>query len=178
MLPLISGSSAFSKSRLNIWNFWVHVLLKAGLENFENYFAWIWNECNYAVFEHLLALPFLGTGMKTYLFQSCGHCCVFQICWHIECSTLAALSFRIWNSSAGNPSPPLALPFPGGSDCEESSWNAGNWIPSLSQEDPLEKEMATHSSILAWKIPWMEEPGWLQSMGSWGHYWVTNSLFH
>ena len=39
-------------------------------------------------------------------------------------------------------------------------------IRSLGQEDPLEKEMATHSSILVWKIPWMEEPGGLQSMGS------------
>ena len=39
-------------------------------------------------------------------------------------------------------------------------------VPSLGQEDPLEKEMATHSSILAWKIPWMEEPGGLQSMES------------
>ena len=38
--------------------------------------------------------------------------------------------------------------------------------PSLGQEDPLEKEMATHSSILAWEIPWAEEPGRLQSMGS------------
>ena len=37
-------------------------------------------------------------------------------------------------------------------------------VRSLGQEDPLEKEMATHSSILAWKIPWMEEPGRLQSM--------------
>ena len=40
------------------------------------------------------------------------------------------------------------------------------WVQSLGQEDPLEKEMATHSSILAWRIPWMEEPGGLQSMGS------------
>ena len=39
-------------------------------------------------------------------------------------------------------------------------------VRSLGQEDPLEKEMATHSGILAWKIPWMEEPGRLQSMGS------------
>ena len=39
-------------------------------------------------------------------------------------------------------------------------------VQSLGQEDPLEKEMATHSSTLAWKIPWMEEPGRLQSMGS------------
>ena len=40
------------------------------------------------------------------------------------------------------------------------------WVQSLGGEDLLEKEMATHSSILAWKIPWMEEPGRLQSMGS------------
>ena len=40
------------------------------------------------------------------------------------------------------------------------------WVRYLGLEDPLEKEMATHSSILAWKIPWTEEPGRLQSMGS------------
>ena len=40
------------------------------------------------------------------------------------------------------------------------------WVQSLGQEDPLEKEMATHSSILAWRIPWMEEPRRLRSMGS------------
>ena len=40
------------------------------------------------------------------------------------------------------------------------------WVQSLGQEDPPEKEMATHSNTLAWKSPWMEEPGGLQSMGS------------
>jgi len=51
------------------------------------------------------------------------------------------------------------------------------WVPSLSQEDSLEKGMATHSSILAWWIPWTEEPGRLQSMGSQrvGHNWATNT---
>jgi len=47
--------------------------------------------------------------MKTDLFQSCSHCWVFQICWHIEWSTFTASSFRIWNSWTGIPSPPLAL---------------------------------------------------------------------
>ena len=49
------------------------------------------------------------------------------------------------------------------------------WVISLDREDPLEKGMATHSSILAWKIPWTEEPGRLQSMGSQrvGHDLVT-----
>ncbi|MDI3350306.1 hypothetical protein AFAEFNGA_00612 [Mycoplasmopsis arginini] len=59
--------------------------------------------------EHSLALPFFGIGMKTDLFQSRGHCWVFQMCWHIECSTFTASSFRIWKSSTGIPSPPLAL---------------------------------------------------------------------
>ena len=40
------------------------------------------------------------------------------------------------------------------------------WVQSLGQEDPMEKEMATHSSILAWRIPWTEKPGGLQFMGS------------
>ena len=60
-------------------------------------------------FEHSLALPFFGIGMKTDLFQSCGHCWLFHICWHTECSTFTASSFRIWNNSTGIPSPPLAL---------------------------------------------------------------------
>ena len=42
------------------------------------------------------------------------------------------------------------------------------WFRSLGQEDPLEKGMATHPNILAWRIPWTEEPSWLQSMGSLG----------
>ena len=53
------------------------------------------------------------------------------------------------------------------------------WVQSLGREDPLEKEMATHSSILAWKIPWTEEPGRLQSMGLQrvGHDWVASLHF-
>ena len=101
---LISGSPAFSKSSLNIWKFMVHILLKPGLENFESYFTSVWDEYNCAI-----VWAFFGIGMKTDLFQSYGHCWVFQICWHIECSTFTASSFRIWNSSTGIPSPPLAL---------------------------------------------------------------------
>ena len=52
--------------------------------------------------------------------------------------------------------------FPGGSDCKESACNVGD----LGWADPLEEGMATHSSILAWRIPWTEEPGGLQSMKS------------
>ena len=54
---------------------------------------------------------------------------------------------------------------PDGSDSEESSYNVGDLGWSLGQEDPMEKEMTTHSSILTWTIPWREEPSGLQSIG-------------
>ena len=54
--------------------------------------------------------------------------------------------------------------FSGGSEGKASAYNAGDWVRSLGWEDLLEKEMAAHSSILARKIPWTEEPGWLLSM--------------
>ena len=100
----ISCSSAFSKTSLNIWKFTVHILLKPGLENFEHYFTSVWDECKCAVVWAFFGIAFFGTRMKTDLFQSHGHCWVFQICWHIECSTFTASSFRIWNSSTGIPS--------------------------------------------------------------------------
>ena len=62
---------------------------------------------------------------------------------------------------------PYLMGFPGGSDgkaCLPTLWEI--WVQSLGQEDRLEKGMATHSCTIAWKIPWMEEPDELQSMGS------------
>ena len=106
---LISGSSAFSKSSLNFWKFMVHILLKPGLENFKHYFARMWDECDCVVLWTFFVIAFLWDWNENWHFQSCGHCWVFQICWHIECSTFTASSFRIWNGSAGIPSPPLAL---------------------------------------------------------------------
>ena len=180
--------------------------------------------------------------MKTDLFPSCGHCWVFQICWHIACSTFTASSFRIWNSSTATPSPPLALfivmlskahltshsrmsgsrwvitpscvhdrvftttnqlyhyyillkylygwedCFGEGNgtplqySCLENSMDGGAWKASVHgvaegrtrlsvftftfHFHALEKEMATHSSVLAWRIPGRGEPGQLLSMGS------------
>ena len=67
---------------------------------------------------------------------------------------------------------------PGGSEVKASAWNAGDPGWSLGWEDPMEKEMATHSSTLAWRIPWREEPGRLQSMGSQRvrHDWATSHM--
>ena len=56
--------------------------------------------------------------------------------------------------------------FSGGSVVKKPPTTQETQVPSLSQEVPLEKEIVTHSSILAWRIPWTEEPGGLQSMGS------------
>ena len=70
----------------------------------------------------------------------------------------------------------IRLGFPAGSEVKASAWNEGDPGSIPGWEDPLEKEMATHSSTLAWRIPWTEEPGRLQSMGSQrvGHDWVTS----
>ena len=80
----ISDSSASLQPILYIWMFSVHVLLKPSLENFEHNLASMWDECNCKIDRWFLTLSFSWIGMKTDLFQSCGHCCVFWICWHIE----------------------------------------------------------------------------------------------
>ena len=60
----------------------------------------------------------------------------------------------------------LLLGSPSGSVVKDPPDKQKMWVPSLGQEDPLEKEMATHSSILTWEIVWTEKPGGLQSIGS------------
>ena len=76
---LISGSSAFSKSSLNIWKFMVHVLLKPGLENIEHYFTSVWDECNCEVVWAFFGIAFLWCWKENWSFLVCGHCWVFQI---------------------------------------------------------------------------------------------------
>ena len=96
---LISGSSWF----MNCW-------MKPSLENFEHYFPSVWDVCNCVVIWILFDIAFLWDWNENWLFfQSCGHSWVFQIYWYIECSSFTTSSFRIWNSSAEIPSPPLSL---------------------------------------------------------------------
>ena len=93
-----SGSSQFTYCWSLAWRILSIILLTCEMSTI----AWF--------FKHSLALPFFWIRMKTDLFQSRGHCWVFQICWHIECGTFKASSFRIWNSSStGIPRSPLAL---------------------------------------------------------------------
>ena len=64
--------------------------------------------------------------------------------------------------------------FPGGSDSKESASNAGDEGSIPGREDLLEKGVATYSSVLAWRIPWTEEPGGLQSTGSQSLTWLSD----
>ena len=68
--------------------------------------------------------------------------------------------------SSGVSDDPMSGRFPGDSDSKESACNVGDLVSSLDWEDSLQKGMATHPIFLAQRIPWAEEPGWLQSMGS------------
>ena len=80
--------------------------------------------------------------------QSCLTLCDLIDCSWLGSSVLGILQARI-------------LEWAGGSDSKESAYKLETWAQSLSQEDPLKEEMATHSIIPAWKIPWTEEPGGL-----------------
>ena len=84
-------------------------MLKPSMQDFEYDFTNMVDECNCLMAWTLFSTAFLGNWMRTDIFQSCGHCWVFQICWHIECNTLLASSFRVLNSSTGISSHPLAL---------------------------------------------------------------------
>ena len=106
---LISGSSAFSKTSLNNWKFTVHVLLKPGLENFEYFFASMWDEFNCAVVWAFFGIAFLWDWNKNWPFPVLWPLLSFSNLLANKCSTFTASSFRIWNRSAGIPSPPLAL---------------------------------------------------------------------
>ena len=137
----ISGSSAFSKTNLNIWKFMVHILLKSGLENFEHYFASMWDECNYAIVWAFFGIAFLWDRNENWPFPVLWPLLSFQICWHIEYSIFIASSFRIWKSSTGTPSPPPALfaallpkthwtshfGMPGSRSVITPSWLSGLW---------------------------------------------------
>ena len=89
--------------------------------------------------------------MKTDLFQSCGHCWVYQICWHIECSIFTTSSFRIWNSSSGIPSSPLAL-----------------FVVMLPKA-----HLTSHSRMSSSR--WVITPSWLS--GSWRSFLYSSSVY-
>ena len=87
----------------------VHVLLKPGFENFEHSSSSVWDEPNYAVVWAFFGIAFLCVWNKNWPFPALWWLLSFLNFWHIECSSLTASSFRIWNSLTRILSPPLAL---------------------------------------------------------------------
>ena len=122
--------------------------------------------------------------MNTDLFQSCGHCWVFQICWHIGGSTFTASSFSIWNSSTGIPSPPLALfivmlpkthltlhsRMSGSRWVITPSWLSGSWRSFLYSSSVYSCHIFLISSASVRSIPFLSFivpiVGWNASLGS------------
>ena len=102
--------------------------------------------CSLSILWHCLSL-----WLEFNFFQSCGHCWVFQICWHIECSTFTASTFRIWNSATGIPSPPLAL-----------------FIVMLPKV-----HLTSHSRLSGSR--WVTTPMWLS--GSWRSLFYSSSVY-
>ena len=96
---LISRSSAFSKSNLNIWKFTIHILLKPGLENFEHYFASMWDECNCAVLRTFFNIALLWDWNENWPFPVLRPLLSFPnfLAYWVQRSTFTAPSFRIWN---------------------------------------------------------------------------------
>ena len=90
---LISDSSAFSKSSLNIWKFTVCILLKPGLENFEHYFASVWDECNCTIVWTFFGTAFLWDWNENWPFPVLWLLPSVPNCWHVECSTQYASKF-------------------------------------------------------------------------------------
>ena len=147
---LISGSSAFSKASLYIWKFSIYILLKPNQRILSISLLAYEMSTTAWQFEHSLALPFFGTEVKTDLFQYCSHCWVFQICWHIECSTLTVSSFRIWNSSARILSPPLPLVMvmlPKAHLTSHSSMSGSRWVTTSSWLSGLLRPFLYGSSV-------------------------------
>ena len=114
--------------------------------------------------------------MKTDLFQSCGHCWVFHICWHIDSSTFTASSFKIWNSSTGIPSLPLAffvvmLPkahltshsrMSGSRWLITPSWLSGSWSSFLYWGlDTTERTSLSLFTFMHWRRKWQPTPVFL-----------------
>ena len=140
---LIFGSSAFSKTSLNLWKFTVHVLLKPSLENFKHYFANMWDECNCAAVWAFFGIAFLWDWNENWPFSALSPLLSFPNYWHINCSTFTASAFRIWKSSTGIPSPSLGLIMP-----EPSKISTWPWI---FKQITLEKTSQMGEDLGPWK---------------------------
>ena len=131
-LPFLNPTCTFGSS--SFIYFWMDFELDFGfynLKDFEHYLASLWNKCNCVVVWTFFGIALLWDWNKNWPLPVSGHCWIFQICWHIEYITLTASSLRIWNSSAGIPSPSLALfvlMFPKAYLITHSSVSGSRWV--------------------------------------------------
>ena len=148
---LISGSSAFSKTSLNIRKFTVHIMLKPGLENFEHYFTSVWEECNCAVVWAFFGMAFLRNWNENW------H---FQVLWPLLCfpnlltywvQPFQSIIFQDLKNSTQTPSPPLAL-----------------FLVMLPKA-----HLTSHSRMSGSR--WVITPSWLS--GSWRSYLYSSSVY-
>ena len=144
---LISGSSAFSESSLNIWKFMVHILLKPGLENSEHYSTSVWNECNCVVVLAFFGIAFLWDWNENWPFPVLWQLLSFPNLLPYWVQHFQSIIFRIWNSSTGIPPPPLAL-----------------FIVMLPKV-----HLTSHSRMSGSR--WVITPSWLS--GSWRIFWIV-----
>ena len=124
---LISGSSSFSKTSLNIWKFTIHVLLKSGLENFEHYFTSVWDECNCVVVWAFFGIAFLWDSFLLHsklCLQKLTRCCCIE--------SRFVFKYRDWNISLCSQSSQI------GSECLINVY----WVHDLqgASHNPLRKQ--------------------------------------
>ena len=148
---LISGSSAFSKSSWNIWKFSPHIFLEPSLENLNNYFASMWNECNCVIVWTFFGIAFLRDWNENWPFPVLWPLLSFPNLLAYWVQHFNSIIFRTWNTSAGTPSPPLAL-----------------FIVMLSKA-----HLTSHSRMSGSR--WVITPSWLS--GSWRSFLYSSSTY-
>ena len=143
LVPLPFLKPAWSSQFMYCWSL--------AWENFKHYFTSLWNECNCVVVWAFFGIAFLRDWNENWPFAVLWPLLSFQICWHIECSTFTASSFRIWNNSTGISSLPLAL-----------------FIVMLSKA-----HLTSHSRMSGSR--WVITPSWLS--GSWRSLVYNSSVY-
>ena len=139
----------------------VHVLLKPGLENLEQYFASMWDECNCVVVWAFFGIAFLWDWNETDLFQSCGHCWVFQIWWYIELWCWRRLLRVPWTARRSNQSilKEISPEYSGRTDAEAETpvlWppDAKNWLiwkdPDAEKDWRWGEKGTTEDEMIGW----------------------------
>ena len=157
---LISGSSAFSKTSLNIWEFTVHVLLKPGLENFEHYFTSVWDKCNCVVVWAFFGIAFLWDWNENWPFPVLWLLLSFPNLLTYWVQHLITSSFRILNSSAGIPGEGNGTPLQ--YSCLENRMDGGAWKAAVHGVAEGRTQLSDFTfTFIHWRPKWQPTPVFL-----------------